>query len=108
MSNLPHEEDLLIYDLNAQKGTFKLLIILFNHGRLFGNKILSYGMNDRTLIKARRVLLKFGLLSLTHSSGSRRIYYELTEKGYRVAQHLIDMERLLLVDFGKESLSHDQ
>jgi predicted transcriptional regulator len=90
--------DLLIYNLNDQKDTFKLIIILHNHGKLYSQQICEEGMNDRTLIKAREVLMELGLLQLESPEGSRRKYYSLTSKGKRFAEELIILERLLLTD----------
>ncbi len=92
------EEELLIFKLNNQKDTLKLLIMLWNRGKMYGEKIRKLGMNDRTLIKAREVLNEFGLVKLTTLEGSRRIYYELTNKGKRVVERLVDLERALLSD----------
>ncbi|HUT80125.1 MAG TPA: hypothetical protein VMZ29_02900 [Candidatus Bathyarchaeia archaeon] len=55
-------------------------------------------MNDRTLIKVREVLEEFNLIKLTNIEGSRRLYYELTNKGKRVVERLVDLERALLSD----------
>ncbi|MFW9922945.1 MAG: hypothetical protein ACFFDW_06610 [Candidatus Thorarchaeota archaeon] len=92
------EEELLIFQLNNQKDTFKLLIMLWNRGKMYGEKIRKLGMNDRTLIKVREVLNEFGLVKLTTLEGSRRIYYELTPKGKRVVEKLVDLERELISD----------
>jgi len=97
MSNAPDEE-MLIFKLNNQKDTYKLLIMLWNRGKLYGSKIRRLGMNDRTLIKVREVLEEFNLIKLTNIEGSRRLYYELTNKGKRVVERLVDLERALLSD----------
>ncbi|MCF2144292.1 MAG: hypothetical protein K9W42_11385 [Candidatus Heimdallarchaeota archaeon] len=95
---LQKDEEMLIFRLNNQKDTFKLLIMLWNRGKLYGSKIRRLGMNDRTLIKVREVLVSFGLLKLTTIEGSRRLYYELSAKGKRVVEKLVDLERALLAD----------
>ncbi|MHA1630912.1 MAG: hypothetical protein ACTSXO_01590 [Candidatus Heimdallarchaeota archaeon] len=95
---LQKDEEMLIFRLNNQKDTFKLLIMLWNRGKLYGSKIRRLGMNDRTLIKVREVLVSFGLLKLTTIEGSRRLYYELSAKGKRVVEKLVDLERTLLAD----------
>ena len=96
MSELDKEEELLIFKINNQKNTFKLLIILWNRGKIFGSKIRKLGMNDRTLIKVREILHEFELIKLTTLEGSRRLYYELTPKGKRVVEKLVDLERELI------------
>ncbi len=96
MPELDKEEELLIFKLNNQKNTFKLLIILWNRGKIFGSKIRKLGMNDRTLIKVREILHGFELIKLTTLEGSRRLYYELTPKGKRVVEKLVDLERELI------------
>ncbi|MCK5159749.1 MAG: hypothetical protein KAR08_11355 [Candidatus Heimdallarchaeota archaeon] len=53
-------------------------------------------MNDRTLIKVREVLHGYGLINLTSIEGSRRLYYDLTPKGKRVVEKLVDLERELI------------
>ncbi|MHA1502635.1 MAG: hypothetical protein ACTSSB_12360 [Candidatus Heimdallarchaeota archaeon] len=83
------EEELVLFRLNNQKDSFKLL---------FGNKIRRLGMNDRTLIKVRDVLKEHNLIALTSIEGSRRLYYELTPKGKRVVEKLVDLERQLISD----------
>jgi predicted transcriptional regulator len=90
------EEEMLIFKINNQKDTFKLLILLWNRGRLYGSKIRRLGMNDRTLIKVREVLHGYGLINLTAIEGSRRLYYDLTPKGKRVVEKLVDLERELI------------
>ena len=55
-------------------------------------------MNDRTLIKVRDVLKEHNLIALTSIEGSRRLYYELTPKGKRVVEKLVDLERQLISD----------
>ena len=93
------EEELLIFQLNNQKDTYKLLFMLWNRGKMFGSKIRKLGMNDRTLIKVRDVLRDFGLIKLTKLEGTRRIYYELTPKGKRVVEKLVDLERTLMTEY---------
>ncbi|MHA1307942.1 MAG: hypothetical protein ACTSQN_11695, partial [Candidatus Heimdallarchaeota archaeon] len=61
-------------------------------------KIRRLGMNDRTLIKVRDVLKEHNLIALTSIEGSRRLYYELTPKGKRVVEKLVDLERQLISD----------
>jgi predicted transcriptional regulator len=92
------EEELMIFKINNQKDSLKLLIMLWNRGKMYGNKIRNLGMNDRTLVKVRELLNEFGLISLTTEEGSRRIYYELTPKGKRVVEKLVDLERELISD----------
>ena len=92
------EEEMLIFKLNNQKDTLKLLILLWNREKMYGSKIRRLGMNDRTLIKVREVLTGFDLIKLTSIEGSRRLYYELTPKGKRVVEKLVDVERILLTD----------
>jgi DNA-binding MarR family transcriptional regulator len=92
------EEELVLFQLNNQKDTFKLLFMLWNKGKLYGGKIRRLGMNDRTLIKVRDVLKEHGLILLTAIEGSRRLYYELTPKGKRVVEKLVDLERQLISD----------
>ncbi|MHA1126952.1 MAG: hypothetical protein ACTSQX_15105 [Candidatus Heimdallarchaeota archaeon] len=77
------EEELVLFRLNNQKDSFKLLFL---------------GMNDRTLIKVRDVLKEHNLIALTSIEGSRRLYYELTPKGKRVVEKLVDLERQLISD----------
>jgi predicted transcriptional regulator len=93
----PHDE-LLIFELNDQKDCFRLLMLLHNHGKLYSEKIRRLGMNDRTIIKVRNVLLKFDLISVDSLDGSRRKYHALTSKGQRVVEKLIELERELLID----------
>jgi len=97
MSTTPDEE-MLIFTLNNQKDTYKLLIMLWNRGKMYGSKIRRLGMNDRTLIKVREVLHDFGLIKLSNIEGSRRLYYELTAKGKRAVEKLVDLERILISD----------
>lgn len=92
------DEEMLIFKLNNQKDTLKLLIMLWNRGKLYGSKIRRLGMNDRTLIKVREVLVSFGLLKLSSIEGSRRLYYELSPKGKMVVEKLVELERILLTD----------
>jgi predicted transcriptional regulator len=92
------EEELVLFQLNNQKDTFKLLIMLWNRGKLYGSKIRRLGMNDRTLIKVRDILKEYNLIALTSIEGSRRLYYELTPKGRRVVEKLVDLERQLISD----------
>jgi predicted transcriptional regulator len=96
--SLKKEEELLVFELNNQKDSFKLLIILWNRGKLYGERILKEGMNDRTLIRVRDLLLKFNLIKVTPLDGSRRLYYELTPKGKRVVEKVVDLERQLMAD----------
>ena len=98
LMTLRKDEEMLIFRLNNQKDTFKLLIMLWNRGKLYGSKIRRLGMNDRTLIKVREVLVSFDLLKLTTIEGSRRLYYELSAKGKRVVEKLVELERILLAD----------
>ena len=98
MSQFEKEEELLIFKLNNQKDTFKLLFLLWNRGQMFGSKIRRLGMNDRTLIKVRDVLLEFGLIQLKTIEGSRRLYYNLTPKGKRFVEKLVELERELISD----------
>jgi len=91
------EEELVLFRLNNQKDSFKLLFMLWNKGKLYG-KIRRLGMNDRTLIKVRDVLKEHNLIALTSIEGSRRLYYELTPKGKRVVEKLVDLERQLISD----------
>ena len=90
------EEELLIFKVNNQKDTFKLLIMLWNRGKMYGSKIRKLGFNDRTLIKVREILKEYELIKLTTLEGSRRLYYELTPKGKRVVEKLVDLERELI------------
>ncbi len=92
------DEELVLFQLNNQKDTFKLLFMLWNRGKLYGSKIRRLGMNDRTLIKVRDVLKEHNLIALTSIEGSRRLYYELTPKGKRVVEKLVDLERQLISD----------
>ena len=92
-------DELLIFKLNNQKDTFKLLLILYNKGKIYSSKVRRLGMNDRTIIRAREVLENFGLIKITSEEGSRRLYYELTPKGYRVVELLLDLERFLFIDW---------
>ncbi len=92
------DDQMLIYHMNNQKDTFRMLIILWNEGKMHGSKLQKLGMNDRTIIKVREILLNFGLIKLTNIEGSRRLYYELTKKGKRVVEKLVDLERELLMD----------
>ena len=92
------DEEMLIFKLNNQKDTLKLLIMLWNRGKLYGSKIRRLGMNDRTLIKVREVLVSFNLLKLSTIEGSRRLYYELSPKGKMVVEKLVELERILLSD----------
>ena len=96
MSDREKEEELLIFKLNNQKDTYKLLIMLWNRGKMFGSKIRKLGFNDRTLVKVREILAEFELIKLTTEEGSRKIYYELTPKGKRVVEKLVDLERELI------------
>lgn len=98
MSEFEKEEELLIFKLNNQKDTYKLLIMLWNRGKMFGSKIRRLGMNDRTLIKVREILREFDLIKLSTLEGSRRLYYELSPKGKRVVEKLVELERILISD----------
>ena len=92
------DEELAIFKLNNQKDTMKLLIMLWNKGKMYGSKIRRLGMNDRTLIKVREILSEYGLISLTSIEGSRRLYYELTPKGKQLVEKLVELERILISD----------
>jgi len=92
------EEEMLIFKLNNQKDSFKLLIMLWNLGTLYGTRIQRLGMNDRTLVRVRDLLLELKLIKIIPIEGSRRLNYELTNKGKRVVEKIVDLERNLMAD----------
>ncbi|NHJ47967.1 MAG: hypothetical protein FK733_09280 [Asgard group archaeon] len=92
------EEEMIIFEMNNQKDSFKLLIMLWNLGTLYGTRIQRLGINDRTLIRVRELLLKLNLIKVTPIEGSRRLNYELTNKGKRVVEKIVDLERNLMSD----------
>jgi predicted transcriptional regulator len=72
--------------------------MLWNLGTLYGTRIQRLGINDRTLIRVRELLLKLKLIKVTPIEGSRRLNYELTPKGKRVVEKIVDLERNLMAD----------
>lgn len=95
---MPPSNDLLIFQLNQQKDTLRLIMLLYNNGRMYSGQVRQFGLNDRTIMRARTVLQEMGLITITSAEGSRRLYYDLTSKGLQVAEKLLELERLLFTD----------
>ncbi|MBD3192040.1 MAG: hypothetical protein GF308_15440 [Candidatus Heimdallarchaeota archaeon] len=95
---MAQQDDLLIFQFNQQKDTFRLIMLLYNNGRMYSSQVREFGMNDRTIMRARTVLRELELITISSAEGSRRLYYDLTYKGRQVAEKLLELERLLFSD----------
>lgn len=73
-----------------------ILVHLHKNERVTITELCKVGINQRTAYSALSNLQRNQLVSPSNGDGfPKRKYYRLTEKGRKVAKHLVEMERLL-------------
>ncbi|MBD3190140.1 MAG: hypothetical protein GF308_05835 [Candidatus Heimdallarchaeota archaeon] len=83
--------------LEKQVGTITLLVLLQQFGDLYYTELSELGMNQQTIMRARKVLIDYGLLTTYDRKMGRttRVYHSLTPKREKVARKLLEIEELL-------------
>ena len=77
-----------------ERGRTLTILLLLSDGRKFSTQIYEY-MHEMTFEKARAILLELGLIEKTDDPNSRRIYYNLTGKGKKVAELVCQIAEVL-------------
>jgi len=86
------------FRLLEQQGTFEILKILNSADeKTYHNKLVSKGMNAKTIKKARMILDELGLIyyETIKDDPYRRLYYHLTDKGKEVLDQMENIEEIL-------------
>ncbi len=89
-----------IVEIEGQRGILQIILTLQKNGEvlyanLYNNKALVEISNNTTAKRALDLLLRHGLISQRAFEGRKAIYYSLTPKGQRFANHLMQIEQIL-------------
>ncbi len=76
------------YKLLSRSGVLRVLVILYEHGSMPVHRLPRYGIGVGTAYRSAREAAMLGLARLYQCGSSTCI--ELTEKGRRVAHHLVE------------------
>ncbi len=88
------------YGLLAKPGILRVLVILHEHGSMPVHRLPRYGIGVGTAYRSAREAAQLGLVRLYHCGNSMCV--ELTEKGRRVAKHLLEAVKAAFNGLGEE------